>query len=110
MRERHRTRTLRRGKKYQRGKDICEMGDVVAWLICSDGNERATTRGKTLLTSSIKRCMLRDIYNIRVPLMSCMGMIQDFRRPKDEKKTESTTGDHSNFSEYGYPDSANVAS
>jgi hypothetical protein len=54
--------------------------------------------------------MLRDIYNIRVPLMSCMGMIQDFRRPKEEKNTESMIGDHNNFSEYGYPERANVAS
>lgn len=100
-------RTLGRREKDEGGEDVRQMSDVVTRL-----KTKLTTflKHSPRLTSSIKRCILRDMYSMRVPIMSCIGMIQDFRRPKDEKKTESTMGDHISLSEYGYPDSANVAS
>ena len=39
--------------------------------------------------------------NIVVPMISCMGMIQDLRRPIERKNTESTMGDQKSLREYG---------
>ena len=36
-----------------------------------------------------------------VPMINCMGMIQDLRRPMEGKNIESTIGDQNSFREYG---------
>lgn len=41
------------------------------------------------------------MYSIVEPITSCMGMIQDFLRPMDGMKVESTRGDHKSLREYG---------
>ena len=51
------------------------------------------------LTLFISSSALADIMNMVVPIMSCMGMIQDLRRPIERKNTESTIGDQKSLSE-----------
>ena len=55
----------------------------------------------SLLTFSMSSSALSDITSIVVPMMSCMGIIHDLRRPIERKKTESTMGDQKSLSEYG---------
>ena len=54
-----------------------------------------------LLTFSMSSSALNDIINMVVPMMSCMGIIHDLRRPMERKKTESTMGDQKSLREYG---------
>lgn len=42
---------------------------------------------------------LIEIISISVPMINCMGIIQDLRLPMEGKKSESTMGDQSNFNE-----------
>lgn len=42
---------------------------------------------------------LTEIISMSVPIINCMGIIQDLRRPMEGKKSESTMGDQSNFNE-----------
>jgi hypothetical protein len=53
------------------------------------------------LTSSSNFCTLIEMYSMRLPSITCIGMIQDFRRPMDGTNKESTTGDHNSLREYG---------
>ena len=57
--------------------------------------------GIATLTLFIYSSALSEIASMRVPIINCMGMIQDLRRPTEGKKRESTIGDHSSFIEYG---------
>jgi hypothetical protein len=52
-------------------------------------------------TSFTSSSALNDMTNIIVPMMICMGIIQDLRRPIDGKNFESTIGDHRSLREYG---------
>lgn len=54
---------------------------------------------QTRLTSSSNFWTLIEIYNMRLPIISCIGIIQDFRRPMDGKNNESTIGDHRSLRE-----------
>jgi hypothetical protein len=53
------------------------------------------------LTSSSNFWTLIEMYNMRLPMINCIGMIQDFRRPIDGKNIASTIGDHNSLREYG---------
>jgi hypothetical protein len=53
------------------------------------------------LTLDSNRWEFCEMYIIKLPVMICMGIIHDFRRPRDGKYTESTMGDHNNLREYG---------
>lgn len=42
-----------------------------------------------------------DMASIVVPMINCIGMIHDLRRPIERKKIESTMGDQNSLREYG---------
>ena len=56
------------------------------------------TNGREL-TLFMYSSALIEIISISVPMINCMGIIQDLRRPIEGKKSESTMGDQSNFNE-----------
>jgi hypothetical protein len=68
---------------------------------CGNVSKALSKRSPGLRTSCMSFWTLREMYNIRLPTISCIGIIQDFLRPMRLKKTESTIGDHSSLSEYG---------
>lgn len=54
-----------------------------------------------MLTLFMYSSALTEMISIMVPMISCIGKIQDLRRPIERKKNESTMGDQSNLREYG---------
>lgn len=52
-----------------------------------------------LLTFWMSFSALKDMANMIVPIISCMGIIQDLRRPIDGRNFESTIGDQKSLRE-----------
>ena len=62
-------------------------------------NENGWEMGR--LTLFMNSSALSEIANIKDPIINCMGIIQDLRRPKEGKNRESTMGDQRSLREYG---------
>jgi len=93
--------TLGGGEHHKGCENEGQFVNVVSWLRTIVSNQSDEIRYKASQTLSNSFCTLSEMYNIKVPMMSCMGIIHDFRRPRDGIKTASTIGDHKSFSEYG---------
>ena len=94
--------TLRSGQTNEGREKERELKDVVLGLSAETESEKRETKINTSgMTVSSNNCTFIEIYSISVPMMICIGMIHDLRRPTDGKKNASTIGDQSSFKEYG---------
>lgn len=73
---------------------------MLAWLCDPDVSTMSSIQNE-LLTLFMSSSALSDIKSIVLPMISCMGIIHDLRRPMERKNTESTIGDQKSLREYG---------